>query len=81
MRELAPVPADQFKKFVEYILCEARGRKGETLVYWRDDLRQPITFLETGMVPVTHIRAVLRILGMTQDKFLAIMDIIAPITK
>ncbi|GEM_PF-4341828 len=78
MRELTPVPAEQFKRFVEYIQCEARGRKGNTLVYWRGDLHQPITFVETGMVPVLHIRTMLRILGMTQEKYLAMMDTIVP---
>ena len=78
MRELTPVPPEQFKRFVEYIQCEARGRKGDTLIYWRGDLRQPITCIETGMVPVLHIRTVLRILGMTQEQYLAIMDAIAP---
>ena len=78
MRELQPIPAEHFQRLLEYILCEARGRKGETLVYWRGDLKQPITFLETGMVPVTHIRVCLRILGMTQEKFVAIMDTLCP---
>ena len=78
MRELHPLPAEHFRRFVEYVLCEARGCKGHTLIYWREDLRQPITFLDTGMVPVTHIRTCLRILGITQEKFLAIMDALRP---
>ena len=73
-RDLTPVPAERFRQFVEYILCEARGRSGKNLVYWRGDLRQPIAFLETGMVPMKHITNCLSILGMTKAQYFVIMD-------
>lgn len=75
---LEPISAEQFKRFIEHIQCEARGSRGPLLVYWRGDLRQPLTFKETGLVPVTHIHACLRILGMTVKQYLTILDHLFP---
>ncbi|MBI4354974.1 MAG: hypothetical protein HY597_00805 [Candidatus Omnitrophica bacterium] len=75
---LEPIPAKQFKKFIEYILCEARASRGPLLVYWRGDLRQPVTFKADGLVPVTHIQTCLRILGMTIQQYLSILDHLFP---
>ena len=63
---------------MRHILCEERGMRGNLKVYWRDDRKQPITFNATGNVPVEHIKIQLKILGMTVQQYLAILDNLFP---
>ena len=74
MHSLTPISFEKFEKFIVYILCEERGTDGDLKVYWREDRKQPITFLPEGNVPVTHILIQLKILGMTVKQYLAILD-------
>jgi len=57
VHRLEPIPSTQFKKFVEHLLCEARGTRYGRAVYWRFDLRRPIQFLDEGIVPVAEIKS------------------------
>ena len=78
VHSLEPLPFDKFEKFLVYIQCEERGADGNLKVYWREDRKQPITFLPEGHVPVTHIVIQLKILGMTVKQYLAILDHLFP---
>ena len=51
---------------------------GPLKVYWRGDRKQPITFLPSGNVPVAHINMQLKILGITVQQYLSILDHLFP---
>lgn len=78
MHVLEPLSAEKFEQFLRHILCEERGMRGKLKVYWRDDRKQPITFLPEGHVPVAHLLVQLKILGMTVKQYLAILDNLFP---
>ena len=78
MHSLEPIPAEKFEKFLQYILCEERGTQGNLKVYWRDDRKQPVTFLPSGNVPVGHLLVQLKILGITVKQYLSILDNLFP---
>lgn len=60
---------------MQYILCEERGTKGDLCIYWRGDLKRPITFNnQSGEVPVFHIKKCLEILGMTEAQYISIIS-------
>lgn len=79
MHSLEPLSAKKFKKFLEHCLCEARGSRYGRAIYWRFDLSRPISFQEEGLVPVTQIKICLRILGVTVEKYLSILDDLFPL--
>ena len=78
MHSLEPISHEKFEEFLEYIKCEERGTSGNLKVYWRDDRKQPITFLPEGEVPIPHIKIQLKILGMTIQQYLSILDNLFP---
>lgn len=78
MHVLEPIPAEKFKRFLQYVLCEARGSRYGRAIYHRPDLSRPISFQEEGLVPVTQIRIRFRTLGITVEKYLSILDTLFP---
>lgn len=79
MHRLEPILAEQFKKFIERVLCEARGTRYGRVVYWRFDLKRPIQFQDQGTVPVTEILSCLRTLSITVEKYLSTLDDLFPL--
>ena len=77
--KLEPIPAEKFKKFVEFVLCEARGSVEGRACYWRFDLKKPIQFREEGLVPVIEIQISLRTLSITVQKYLDTLDSLFPL--
>lgn len=79
MHRLEPIPAEQSKKFIERVLCEARGTRYGRAVYWCFDLKRPIQFQDQGTVPVTEILSCLRTLSITVEKYLSTLDDLFPL--
>lgn len=79
MHRLEPLPAEKFKKFLELVLCEARGTRYGRAIYWRYDLKWPLQFRDEGLVPITEIRSCLRTLSMSVEKYLSILDSAFPL--
>lgn len=79
MHTLEPIPAEKFQKFLEHLFCEARGNRYGRAIYWRFDLTRPISFQAEGLVPITQIRICLRILGITVEKYLSMLDDLFPL--
>lgn len=61
-------------KLMEKVLCEQRGSEGGRVKYWRFDLVRPISFKEMGIVPVIQQRQIIRILGITVEKYLSLLE-------
>lgn len=78
MHSLEPISSEKFQKFIERVLCEARGSMEGRLIYWRFDLKRPISFKKEGLVPITQIKICLRTLGYTTEKYLSILDDLFP---
>ena len=70
---------EERKKFIERVLCEARGTRYGRVVYWRFDLKRPIQFQDQGTVPVTEILSCLRTLSITVEKYLSTLDDLFPL--
>ncbi len=78
MHRLEPIPSEKFKKFIERVLCEARGTRYGRAIYDRFDLSRPIQFQDEGMVPEQEILIAIRTLSLTVEKYLYLLDSIFP---
>lgn len=74
MSPLEPVPAEKLMKLMEKVLCEQRGSQEGRVKYWRFDFNRPISFQETGMVPVIQQQQIIRILNITVEKYLLLLE-------
>ena len=74
MTSLQPIPAQKLEKLMEKLLCESRGTREGRAVYWRFDLVRPISFKESGMVPVIQQKQIIRILNITVEKYLSLLQ-------
>ncbi len=64
----------KFEKFVLYVGCTFERQKGDHLVYNRNDLLRPVVFPKDNSIPVFIIRNNLRVLGISHDEYLNILE-------
>jgi len=74
MSKIRPVHYKKFEKFLTLIGCEYRRTKGDHLIYRCKDIKRPIIFPKVKEIPVFVIKNNLRILGISHDKYLEIID-------
>ena len=51
-----------------------KEKKGDHRIYGRDDLKRPVVFPEDKEIPVFVIRNNLRVLGISHNEFLNILE-------
>lgn len=74
MSRITPIPWRKFEKFVLYVGCKFDRQRGDHLIYIRSDLKRPVVFPEDDQIPVFIIRNNLRILKISSEEYLEIMN-------
>lgn len=74
MAKLAPIHWRRFDKFLIYVGCRLVREKGDHRVYTRSGLLRPIVVPRDTQLPVFIVRNNLRVLGVSVDEYLKIMD-------
>lgn len=74
MPHLAPVNWRRFEKFLLYIGCTFEREKGDHRIYWRQGLNRPVVIPRDTQLPIFIIRNNLRVLGVTVEEYLEILE-------
>ncbi len=74
MSRLAPIDYKRFDKFLKYIGCKFVRQKGDHRVYTKANLIRPIVIPAIKDIPVFIILNNLRILGITKEEYLSILQ-------
>lgn len=74
MAHLTPIHWKKFEKFLFFIGCSFDREKGDHRIYWRENLKRPVVIPREEELPVFIIRNNLRILGVSPEEYLDILD-------
>ena len=74
MAKLSPIHWKKFEKFLIYLGCVLKREKGDHRIYWRDNLKRPVVIPRDTQLPVFIIRNNLRILGISIEEYLEILE-------
>ena len=74
MARITPVHWRSFKKFLLVIGCKFTREKGDHRIYHREGLNRPVVIPQDRELPVFIIRNNLRILEVSREEYLKIMD-------
>lgn len=74
MAKLAPVHWRTFEKFLLFVGCEFKRKKGDHRIYWSPGLKRPVVVPEDAQVPVFIIRNNLRTLGISPKQYLELLE-------
>ena len=74
MAHLAAIHWKKFEKPLLFINCRFEREKGDHRIYWRDGLKRPVVIPRDAQLPVFIIRNNLRVLGISLEKYLEILD-------
>jgi len=74
MAHLTPVHWKKFEKFLLFIGCSFDRERGDHRIYWRENLKRPVVIPREEELPVFIIRNNLRILGVSPEEYLDILD-------
>lgn len=73
MAKITPVSWQEFEKFLLYIGCEYKRKKGSHRIYHKPGLNRPIVVPEYKELPVFIIRNNLRTLDIDPKQYLEIL--------
>lgn len=74
MPRVTPVHWKRFEKFLLYVGCTFVREKGDHRIYSRDGLLRPVVVPRDTQLPVFIIRNNLRVLGISTDDYLQILE-------
>lgn len=74
MARLTPIHWKRFEKFLLFIGCEFRREKGDHRIYWRKDPKRPVVIPRDIQLPAFIIRNNLRVLGISVEEYLEILE-------
>jgi len=74
MPKISPIHWKKFEKFLLAIGCEFSREKGDHRIYWRENLKRPVVLPRDGDIPVFIIRNNLRILSVSHEEYLKILE-------
>ena len=74
MAKLAPIHWRRFEKFLLYAGCTFSREKGDHRIYVRDGMIRPVVVPRDTQLPVFIIRNNLRVLGVSVEEYLKILD-------
>lgn len=74
MSEIDQISWRKFEKFLLKIGCKFKRQKGDHRIYWKAGILRPIVVPKESTLPVFIILNNLRILGVTKEKFLEIVN-------
>lgn len=64
----------KFEKFVLFVGCCYERKRGDHRIYGRSDLKRPVVFPQDKEIPIFVIRNNLRVLGISTEEYLRILD-------
>jgi predicted RNA binding protein YcfA (HicA-like mRNA interferase family) len=74
MRRIRPVHWKEFEKFLIKVGCEFKREKGDHRVYWKKGIKRPIVIPRDTSLPVFIILNNLRVLNVSRDEYMKIVD-------
>ena len=74
MARLAPIHWKKFEKFIIFVGCHFEREKGDHRIFWREGLKRPVVFPREEEMPVFIIRNNLRVLGISTEEYLEILE-------
>ena len=74
MAKLTPIHHKQLERFVVAVGCHFVRQKGDHRIYWRSDLKRAVVIPTYKAVPVFIIKNNLRILGVSSEEYLRILE-------
>ena len=74
MAHLYPIHWKKFEKFLLKIGCQFKREKGDHRIYWKKGLKRPVVIPREKALPVFIIRNNLRILEVTPDEYINIIN-------
>ena len=74
MGEIEAISWRKFEKFLFAIGCEFKRQRGDHRIYWKPGLKRPIVIPRDSRLPPFAIHNNLRILGISRDEFLRILE-------
>ena len=73
MPGIRPIHWKTFDKFLEFVGCQLKRKKGDHRIYWRQDLKRPIVIPAEKELPIFIIRNNLRVLNISVEEYLEIL--------
>lgn len=74
MSGLTPIHWKKFDKLVLFLGCTFEREKGDHRIYGRKDLKRPVVFPRDTQVPIFIIKNNLRLLGISVQEYLEILE-------
>jgi len=74
MPKISPITWKKFEKVILFVGCKFSRQKGDHLVYVRSDLNRPVVFPKDNSIPVFVVRNNLRILNISHNEYLSILE-------
>lgn len=74
MPKITPIPWKRFEKFLLFVGCEFVREKGDHRIYRRSGLKRPLVVPRRKDLPVFVIRNNLRVLGISHQSYLEILE-------
>ncbi len=74
MPGLVPIHWRRFEKFLLFVGCQFKREKGDHRIYWRSGLNRPVVIPRDTQLPVFIIRNNLRVLEVSVEEYLKIMQ-------
>jgi predicted RNA binding protein YcfA (HicA-like mRNA interferase family) len=74
MPKIAAIHWKKFEKFLFEVGCIFKREKGDHRIYWRTGLSRPIVLPRDTQLPVFVIQNNLRLLGISREQYLAILE-------
>lgn len=74
MAGLTPIHWKKFEKFLLFVGCTFQRQKGDHRIYWRSDILRPVVVPRDTSLPVFIIRNNLRVLGISVEEYLEILQ-------
>ena len=74
MAHLTPIHWKKFEKFLLFVGCRFVREKGDHRIYWRNGLLRPVVVPRDTNLPVFIIRNNLRVLSISPQEYLKILE-------
>ena len=73
MPQLTPIKRKKFEKFLDFVGCKLKRKRGDHFIYDRLGLDRPVVITADGEVPVFIIRNNLRTLKISSEEYIEIL--------
>jgi len=74
MPRIYPINWKKFEMFLFFVGCDFSREEGDHRIYWRSDFKRPIVIPREKELPIFIIRNNLRVLNLTTEEYLKILQ-------